>query len=63
MIEEEEINLFFINREEMVERVCETIQKYNCSNTKKIVIENSGKNYINEIVQITAEKKTCMAAL
>lgn len=57
MIEEEEINLFFINREEMVERVCETIQKYNCSNTKKIVIENSGKNYINEIVQITAEKK------
>lgn len=57
MIVEEEINLFSINREEMVECVCETIQKYNCSNSKKIVIENSGKNYINEIVQITAEKK------
>lgn len=55
--EEEEINLFSIDREEMVRKTCEKINEFKCSNTKKIILENNGKNYTNEIVKITAERK------
>jgi hypothetical protein len=56
-IEEEEISLFNIDREEMVKTVCDKINKFNCSSTNKITLENSGKNYTNEIVKITASRK------
>ena len=41
-IEEEEIKLFSIDREEMVRIVCDKINKFNCSSTNKITLENSG---------------------
>ena len=56
-IEEEEIQLFNIDREEMVSSTCEKINKFNCSNTKKIILENNGKNYTHEIVKLTAQRK------
>ncbi|WP_368350745.1 hypothetical protein [Phocaeicola dorei] len=56
-IEEEEINLFSIDREEMVRQACKKINDFNCSNNNKIILENSGKNYTSEIVKITATRK------
>lgn len=53
-IEEEELQLFDINKEDMVRFVCEKINNYNCSNINKIILENNGKNYTHEIVKLTA---------
>lgn len=61
--EEEEILLFNITRDEMVDNVCKKINDYKCSTTNKITIDNSGKSYTNEIVHIKAEKKTCTTLL
>lgn len=36
-IEEEELQLFDINKEDMVRFVCEKINNYNCSNINKII--------------------------
>lgn len=54
---EEEISLFDINISDMVDIVCKKINDYKCSTTNKITLDNYGKNYTNEIVQIIAEKK------
>lgn len=56
-IEEKEIPIFEINKEEMVKFVYEKINKFNCSNTNKIILENNGKNYTHEIVKLVAERK------
>lgn len=56
-IEEEEISLFDIDREEMVRIVCEKIKKFKCSSTNKIVLENGSKNYTHEIVKLDAQRK------
>lgn len=56
-IEEEELQLFDINKEDMVRFVCEKINNHNCSNINKIILENNGKNYTHEIVKLTAQKK------
>lgn len=56
--EEEEILLFNITKDEMVDNVCKKINDYKCSTTNKITIDNSGKSYTNEIVHIKAERKT-----
>lgn len=56
-IEEEEISLFDISKEEMVGIVCEKINEFKCSKTNKIVLENGGKNYIHEIVKLEAQRK------
>lgn len=56
-IEEEEISLFEINREEMAITICEKINNFKCSNANKIVLENGSKNYTYEIVKIKADEK------
>lgn len=55
--EEEEILLFNTTRDDMVDNICKKINDYKCSTTNKITIDNLGKSYTNEIVQIKAEKK------
>jgi hypothetical protein len=54
--EEEEIELFNIDRNDMIDRTCELMNKYSNSGFK-IIIENGIKNYTNEIVKISAQKK------
>lgn len=55
--EEEEIALFNIDREQMVDNALTKINAYQCSESNKITLDNSMKNYTNEIVQISAQKK------
>ena len=54
--EEEEVELFNIDRNIMIDHTCEQMNKYSNSGFK-IIIENGIKNYTNEIVKISAQKK------
>lgn len=52
-----EIELFEINRAEMVDNIIRSIQFFNESK-RKIVIENPNKNYVYEIVDVLPERET-----
>lgn len=53
----EELQLFNIDREEMVDTACKRINDYGCSTTNKIIITNDFKNFTHEVVHIEASKE------